>query len=115
MTREEHPGGAIAMKLLQGYIWQPRESSALNLPNSLPMDARVVLDQIPAPMAFFDNGTPTETQSFYQLTVLEIFADWPENELMVARAKLASDQLNLILNATDPSVGWSLSEDLRPA
>jgi hypothetical protein len=115
MTREEHPGGSIAMKLLQGYVWQPKNKPELTLPNKLPMGAVIVIDRIPAPMAFFDNGTPTETQTFYQLTVLEIFPDWPENDLMVTRALLASEELNLILNTTDPNVGWSLSEDLRPA
>jgi hypothetical protein len=115
MTREDHPGGAIAMKLLQGYVWQPKGKPELNLPNSLPMGARVVMDRIPAPMAFFDNGIQTETQSFYQLTVLEIFPEWVENQVMASRALIASDELNLILNATDSDVGWSLSEDLRPA
>jgi hypothetical protein len=115
MTREDHPGGSIAMKLLQGYVWQPKEKPALILPANLRMGASVVLDRIPAPMAFFDNGTPTETQAFYQLTVLEIFPEWVENEVMAARAVLASEELNPILNATDPEVGWSLSEDLRPA
>jgi hypothetical protein len=114
MTREQHPGGAVAMKLLQGYAWQPREFPDLTLPERLPMGASVVLDRIPAPMAFFDNGTPTETQAFYQLTVLEIFPDWPQNDAMVARAQLASLELGTILNATDSAVGWSLSEDLRP-
>jgi hypothetical protein len=115
MTREDHPGGSIAMKLLQGYVWQPREKPDLKLPEILPMGASVVMDRIPAPMAFFDNGTPTETQTFYQLTVLEIFPEWVENEVMASRAILASNELNLILNATDPNVGWSVSEDLRPA
>ena len=113
MTREEHGGGAIAMKLLQGYVWQPLEFPELQLPERL-MGASIVLDRIPAPMAFFDNGTPTETQAFYQLTVLEIFPDWPENDVMVARALQASSELDPLLNATDALVGWSLSEDLRP-
>jgi hypothetical protein len=115
MTREDHPGGAIAMKLLQGYVWQPKELPDLKLPENLPMGASLVMDRIPAPMAFFDNGTPTETQTFYQLTVLEIFPEWIKNEVMASRALLAADELNLILNATDSTVGWSLSEDLRPA
>jgi hypothetical protein len=114
MTREEHPGGAIAMKLLQGYIWQPLELPELHLPERLMMGASIVIDRIPAPMAFFDNGTPTETQAFYQLTVLEIFPDWPENDIMVARALQASSELDPVLHTTDASVGWSLSEDLRP-
>ncbi len=115
MTREEHPGGKVAMKLLQGYVWQPLALANLVLPATLPMGAQVVLDRIPAPMAFFDNGTPTETQAFYQLTILEIYPEWPTNDELAARALLASNQLNPILNATDSSVGWSLSEDLRPA
>jgi hypothetical protein len=115
MTREDHPGGSIAMKLLQGYIWQPCDKPDLKLPQTLPMGASIVMDRIPAPMAFFDNGIPTETQAFYQLTVLEIFSEWVENQIMADRATLAADELNSILNATDPDVGWSISEDLRPA
>jgi hypothetical protein len=114
MTKAEHPGGAIAFKLLQGYLWHPIATSAPELPLELPSGAQVVMDTIQAPFAFFEDGTWTGSQVFYQLTVLEIFPDWLENQAIKARALLASQELNPILNATDPSVGWSLSEDLRP-
>ena len=118
MTREEferdHPGERIAMKLLQGYLWHPRALERPALPALLAMGAFVLTDEIRAPFAFFDNGEPTETQVFYQLTVLEVFDAWPDNDDMVPRALEASRELDPILNATDPSVGWSISEDLRP-
>jgi hypothetical protein len=116
MTKAEHPGGAIAFKLLQGYLWHPISlEPPPTLPLELPSGAQVVTDTIQAPFAFFEDGTWTGSQTFYQLTVLEIFPDWLENDKIAARALLASQELNPILNATDPSVGWSLSEDLRPA
>jgi hypothetical protein len=34
---------------------------------------------------------------------------------MHLRAAAASQELDPILQQTDPSVGWELSEDLRPA
>lgn len=118
MTREEfeatHPGEPIAMKLLQGYFWHPKELEGVTLPDQLPMGAFVLLDLVRPPFAFFDNGMPTETQAFYQLTVLEIYDAWPDNEAMGLRALLASQELDPILNATPSSVGWTLSEDLRP-
>ena len=118
MTREEferdHPGERIAMKLLQGYVWHPVTLERPALPDHLHMGAFLLLDAIRAPFAFFENGEPTETQVFYQLTVLEVYPAWPDNDAMSARALLASQELDPILNATDPSVGWSISEDLRP-
>jgi hypothetical protein len=112
----QQPGdpGPIAMKLLQGYFWYPREWPAITLPALLPMGANIALDQINPPFAFFDNGQPSETQAFYQLTVFEIHEIWPENELLHQRALVASQQLAPLLNATPPGVGWSLGEDLRP-
>ncbi len=115
MTRENHPGGPIAFKLLQGYLWHPKELGGVSLPDALPSGANIVMDSIEAPFAFFEDGTWTGTQTFYQLTVFEIFQEWPNNDAMAARALRASDELNPILNATPASVGWSLSEDLRPA
>jgi hypothetical protein len=115
MTKAEHPGGEIAFKLLQGYLWHPISLEPPELPPELPSGALVVMDSIQAPFAFFEDGTWTGSQIFYQLTVLEVFDDWLENEKIAARALIASQELNPILNATDPSVGWSLSEDLRPA
>lgn len=112
---DDYDGGPIAMKLLQGYLWHPVSLEPPELPPTLGTGASVVIDPVRAPMAFFANGEPTASQQFYQLTVLEIFPDWPSNEAMHRRAALASAELDPILNATDPSVGWSLSEDLRPA
>jgi hypothetical protein len=67
------------------------------------------------PFAFFEDGTFTGTQVFYQLTVLEVFPDWPDNAEMARHALRASQDLEPILNATPEGVGWSLAEDLRPA
>lgn len=115
MTREEHPGGRIAMKLLQGYLWQPLEHAPLELPGVLPDGSSLVFDEVRAPFAFFDDGTYTGTQRFYQLTVLRVFPEWPENAEMAAAALEASEALAPILYATPEGVGWSLNEDLRPA
>lgn len=112
---DDYDGGPIAMKLLQGYLWHPLTLERPELPPALEMGASLVIDLVRAPMAFFANGEPTASQQFYQLTVLEIFEVWPDNPFMHERAALASVQLAPILNATDPSVGWSLAEDLRPA
>ena len=112
---DDYDGGPIAMKLLQGYLWHPVALERSELPSRLEMGASLVIDAVRAPMAFFANGEPTASQQFYQLTVLEIFEVWPDNSVMHERAALASAQLDPILNASDPSVGWSLSEDLRPA
>ncbi len=117
MIKSDHPvGEPIAFKLLQGYLWHPKSlESGLALPTELPNGALIVMDTIQAPFAFFEDGTWTGTQVFYQLTILEIFEDWLENDKIAARALLASKELAPILNATPVGVGWSLSEDLRPA
>jgi hypothetical protein len=116
MTKSDHPiGEPIAFKLLQGFLWHPKSLEALTLPAVLPSGAFIVMDTIQAPFAFFEDGTWTGTQVFYQLTILEIFEDWLENDVLAARAVLASNELAPILNATPVGVGWSLSEDLRPA
>ena len=116
MIKSEHPAGEpIAFKLLQGFLWHPKTLETVTLPTELPSGALIVMDTIEAPFAFFEDGTWTGTQVFYQLTILEIFDDWLENSVIAARAVLASNELAPILNATPVGVGWSLSEDLRPA
>lgn len=116
MTKADHPiGEPIAFKLLQGFLWHPKSLERLVLPAELPSGALIVMDTIQAPFAFFEDGTWTGTQVFYQLTILEIFEDWLENDVIAARAVVASSELAPILNATPTGVGWSLSEDLRPA
>ncbi len=117
MNREEYEaagGGKIAMKLLQGYLWHSKAIAKPELPSTLATSAHLVLDEIRPPFAFFENGEPTENHVFYQLTVLEILLTWPDNASLHERAALASYELDPLLNATDKSVGWSLSEDLRP-
>ncbi len=114
MTREEHAGGPIAMKLLQGHLWHPNGLEPIALPETLPSGPSILLDQIRPPFAFFDDGTYTGTQTFYQLTVMQIFPDWPENDEMAAVALTASAELEPLLNATPAGVGWNLTEDLRP-
>ena len=116
MTKSDHPiGEAIAFKLLQGFLWHPKTLEPIVLPPELTSGALIVMDSIEAPFAFFEDGTWTGTQVFYQLTILEIFEDWLENDVIAARALLASEELAPLLNATPVGVGWSLSEDLRPA
>jgi hypothetical protein len=105
----------IAMKLLQGYLWHPRSIPAPGLPTAIGDGFHLLLDEVPAPFAFFENGEPTATQAFYQLTVIEVYPAQPDNDFLHERAVLASGALDPLLNATDPSVGWSLNEDLRPA
>ncbi len=106
--------GPVAMKLLQGYLWHPKGVVLPELPLQLPAGAFVALDEIPPPFAFFDNGVPTASQVFYQLTVFERFEVEPANELLHERAVQASVELDVLLQNTPPTVGWSLSEDLRP-
>lgn len=104
-----------AFKLLQGYLWHPTAQVTPSLPTSLPSGALVALDEVPAPFAFFDNGEPTAGQRFYQFTVLSTFEAEPSNAVLHTRALIASAELDPILNATLPGVGWSIFEDLRAA
>ena len=105
----------VAMKLLQGYLWHPLGLAPPVLPERLPGGASVLLDRVNPPRAFFENGEPTAGHAFYQLTVVTIYDAGPANEAMHDDALEASRELDPILNATDPSVGWTLGEDLRPA
>lgn len=105
----------VAMKLLQGYLWHPLALAPPALPERLPGGARILLDRVSPARAFFENGEPTAGHAFYQLTVLAIYDAQPTNQAMHEDALTASRELDPLLNATDPSVGWTLSEDLRPA
>ena len=56
-----------AVRLFQGYLWHPR-GMAFD-PALLPKEvegAHLVLDEVPPPVAFFEDGTPTATQRFYK-------------------------------------------------
>lgn len=107
-------GGERAMKLLQGYVWHPRELEVdlrAYLPERLGDDVHVLLDAMPAaPFTFFDDGTLSATQQFYQLTVLALIG--PEDDPS-GRVPWLAETLQGKLEATPEGVGWQVFEDLR--
>jgi hypothetical protein len=111
---EGHHEGPRAFKLIQGYVWHPREAEldlAALLPTSLGEEIHLLVDALPqAPFTFFDDGTMSATQQVYQLTVLAIVqpAQDPARMLPGVAALLQTE-----LDATPPGVGWELMEDLR--
>lgn len=109
------PPGRRAVRLLQGYVWHPREADvdlSDYLPATLDRDVHVLLDPIPAaPFAFFDDGTLSATQQFFQLTVLTVVdEDAPEPSGLVP---WVAETLQARLESTPPGVGWQVMEDLR--
>ena len=124
-TTEPQVGGRAAIRLLQGYVWHPKEAE-LELEHFLPRDvdlstpvtlseedAHVLWDSVQPPFAFFENGEPTATQTFYQFTVLRVYDERPSNEDLHQDARAASLVLNPLLEGTPEGVGWQLWEDLR--
>lgn len=119
------PTGRAAIRLLQGYVWHPASQGEdspsehfedFDLENYLPRElgeAHVLWDKISAPFAFFENGTPTASQVFYQFTVLQMYDLRPPAEQLNADALSASQTLEPLLEATPEGVGWQLWEDLR--
>ena len=106
--------GPRAFKLLQGYIWHPRESEldlAALLPSTLAEEIHLLIDALPqAPFTFFDDGTMSATQQVYQLTVLAIVRpDQDPARMLPDAAALLQEELD----KTPPGVGWELMEDLR--
>ncbi|AEB10957.1 DUF3208 domain-containing protein [Marinithermus hydrothermalis] len=110
-----------AVKLFQGYLWHPKdrglEGRAL-LPECLEVPfaggaARVwvLVDAVPPPFAFFEDGTPTATQAFYQVTLLTKTERAPAELKPLSEAVAA--RLEPLLNALPEGVGWLLLEDLR--
>lgn len=114
------------MRLLQGYVWHPQDED-VDLEHFLPREldlptppglaeaeeAHVLWDTISPPFAFFENGEPTATQTFYQFTVLRVYDQRPGNDDLHADAVAASQALNPLLDGTPEGVGWQLWEDLR--
>ncbi len=103
-----------AVRLFQGYLWHPREAP-LDLKTLLPQEvegARLLLDEVPPPTPFFQDGTPTHSQRFYQLTLL-VLAEEPPEALKPLAEGLAPI-LQGILEGLPQGVGWLLLEDLRP-
>lgn len=102
------------VRLLQGYLWHPREVEvdfAAYLPATLGADIHVLLDAIPAaPFAFFDDGTLSASQQFYQLTVVTFRED---EEDVGGLVPWAAETLQQHLEGTPEGVGWQVFEDLR--
>jgi len=106
---------ARPIKLLQGYLWFPKElevNLADYLPATLDGDVHVLWDELPRPpFSFFDDGTLAATQRIHQLTVLT-FA--PDEETAGRLVPWLAEVLQSRLEATPDGVGWQVMEDLRP-
>lgn len=106
--------GRRAVKLLQGYVWHPREQDLRldeTLPGALADDVHLLLDALPqAPFAFFDDGTLSATQTVYQLTVLAIIEGAVDPARMLPTV---AETLQRRLDVTPEGVGWQVMEDLR--
>lgn len=103
-----------AIRLFQGYLWHPKEAP-LDLKALLPEaveGARLLLDEVPPPTPFFEDGTPTAGQRFYQLTLLVLSQDPPE--ALKPLAERVAKALQPLLEGLPQGVGWFLLEDLRP-
>ena len=105
-----------AVKLLQGYIWHPRAREldlGDYLPEKLEPNIHVLWDEMPAaPFTFFDDGTLSATQRFFQFTVLTVLEDEDEDEPQKLVPWLA-ETLQERLESTPEGVGWQIFEDLR--
>lgn len=115
MNDDDAPAEARPIKLLQGYVWHPAEWTfdlLEHLPRRLEPDVHVLADPLPhAPFAFFDDGTPSSTQTVYQFTVLTFDVD----EASAARlVPWLAEVLQRALEGTPEGVGWQVTEDLRP-
>ncbi|RDI96394.1 DUF3208 domain-containing protein [Meiothermus sp. QL-1] len=103
-----------AIRLFQGYLWHPKSllfEPRAHIPPRLG-EVYVLIDKVRPPVSFFEDGTPTETQQFYQLTLL-VRSDKEPAELKPLAA-WASRELDAYLQATPKEVGWQILEDLRP-
>lgn len=107
-----------AVKLLQGYVWHPRELEldlADYLPASLDGGVHVLWDPLPqAPFTFFDDGTLAATQQVYQLTVVKLLGK--EEDVQDHAAGMVpwlAEKLQGRLEQTPEGVGWQIFEDLR--
>ena len=114
-TPRTETAGRAAVRLLQGYVWHPRDLD-VDLESYLPHEldeAYVLWDPVNPPFAFFENGEPTASQVFYQFTTLQMYDERPDADTMHAHAQAVSEALNPLLEGTPPGVGWQLWEDLR--
>jgi hypothetical protein len=103
-----------AVKLLQGYIWHPKSEQVdlgTYLPKTLESTIHVLWDEMhAAPFAFFENGTLSSTQQFYQLTVVKLTEEGEDPGGIIA---WVAETLQAKLETTPKSVGWQILEDLR--
>jgi hypothetical protein len=109
------PDDERAIKLLQGYIWHPRELEvdlADFLPENLEGGVHLLWDALPqAPFTFFDDGTLAATQQVYQFTALKVVSD--EEEDPAGMVPWLAEILQERLERTPEGVGWQVFEDLR--
>jgi hypothetical protein len=102
---------AKATRLLQGYIWYPKDVDidlGAYLPHELEGEVHLLWDEVRPPFAFFDDGTLAATQHIFQFTALTLRPVNPEG-LTPWLAEVLQEKLE----ATPPGVGWQLMEDLR--
>ena len=108
------PVGTRPMKLLQGYLWHPRELDldlADYLPRRLDPDVHVLWDAMPAaPFTFFDDGTLAATQQVYQFTVMRFV---PPDDDPAALLPWLAETLQTALERSPDGVGWQVMADLR--
>ena len=107
-----------ALKLLQGYIWHPRELEVDlgdYLPQTLEGEVHVLWDPLPRPpFTFFDDGTLAATQQVFQFTVLKLLEGADEDADQAAGiVPWLAEVLQQRLEQTPEGVGWQIFEDLR--
>ena len=106
--------GPKAIKLIQGYVWHPREQQLeldRRLTTELFDDVHVLVDAMPqAPFTFFEDGTMSATQQVYQLTVVAIVKPGEDPGKLLPRV---AELLQAMLDETPKDVGWQLMDDLR--
>jgi len=106
--------GRRAVRLLQGYLWHPRELDRdlrEVLPATLTDDVHVLCDPLAAaPFTFFDDGTLAASQVVYQLTVLRFVE---EGEDPATLLPWVAETLQRELERTPAGVGWQILDDLR--
>ena len=113
--RADVAGKERALKLLQGYIWHPKELDVDlgdYLPTTLEGGVHVLWDRMPRPpFSFFDDGTLAASQHVYQFTVLKLLTD--EDDEPGGLIPWLAEILQEKLESTPEGVGWQIFEDLR--
>lgn len=103
-----------AVKLLQGYLWHPKNEELIlkdYLPETLAENIYLLWDEMPMPpFTFFDDGSLASEQQFYQLTLIQLLAN--ENT-KAEQVQTLAENLQNHLEKTPKSLGWQIFEDLR--